>query len=56
MRTILMILLCLFLPPVAVLLMRGLGKHFIINIILLIVTLDIGAIIHAFWLLSQEEA
>ncbi len=42
---ILLIILAIFLPPIAVLLARGCSIHLLINIILLIVTFDIGAII-----------
>ena len=46
---ILLIILAILLPPVAVIITDGFGKHLLINIILVIVTLDIGAIIHAVW-------
>lgn len=44
---LLLIIIAILLPPVAVLLTKGLGFHFILNIILLFVTLWIGALIHA---------
>lgn len=47
MSTLVLVLLCLFLPPVAVLVKEGLGLHFIINLLLLIFTVWIGAVIHA---------
>lgn len=50
MNKIVMILLCIFLPPIAVFLMEGVGVHLLLNIVLLIVSFGIGAIIHALWL------
>lgn len=52
--SILTIILCIFLPPVAVGLEKGLGKDLLINIILLLLTLGVGAIIHAFWVCSSK--
>jgi uncharacterized membrane protein YqaE (UPF0057 family) len=46
---LLMVIIAIFLPPVAVLLTKGLGFHFILNLILLVVTLGVGALIHALW-------
>ena len=42
------ILLCIFLPPVAVFLKEGIGKHLIINIIL-VLFFFVPAMIHALW-------
>lgn len=56
MRKVLMIILAILLPPVAVFLLRGVGKQLLLNIILVIVTLDIGAIIHALYLVVTDES
>ncbi|MFP4145256.1 MAG: YqaE/Pmp3 family membrane protein [Phycisphaeraceae bacterium] len=50
MRKVLLIIAAILLPPLAVGLVVGLSAHFWINIILMIVTLDVGAIIHALYL------
>lgn len=52
MNKIVLILLAIFLPPIAVLLVKGVGKHLIINILLLILTLGFGAMVHALWVVS----
>ena len=44
---IVLILLAIFLPPVAVALKSGAGKSLVINIVLLLLTFGVGAIIHA---------
>ncbi|WP_082331697.1 YqaE/Pmp3 family membrane protein [Vibrio nereis] len=49
MNKLVMILLCIFLPPVAVFIDRGLGKDFIINLILTLIFFLPGSI-HALWL------
>ena len=46
--TIVQILLCIFLPPVAVYMKCGGNKDFIINLLLWLFTCGIGGIIHAF--------
>ncbi|WP_300375868.1 YqaE/Pmp3 family membrane protein [Henriciella sp.] len=46
------ILLCIFLPPVAVALRAGVGLQLLINIVLCFV-LWLPAIIHAFWVSSR---
>lgn len=46
---LLLIIIAILLPPVAVFLTKGFGFHFILNIILLFVTIWIGAFIHALW-------
>ena len=51
--SILTIILCIFIPPVAVLLKKGLGVDFIINILLWILGLLPG-MIHAFWICSKK--
>ncbi len=52
--SILDIILSIFLPPVAVLLKKGAGKDFVINLVLTLLLFWIGGIIHAFWLLSKK--
>tara|TARA_R110000744_G_scaffold248588_1_gene364964 strand:- start:501 stop:677 length:177 start_codon:yes stop_codon:yes gene_type:complete len=44
---IIMIILCVLIPPLAVGLKVGFTKHFWINLILLLLTFGVGAIIHA---------
>ena len=57
MSKVVMILLCLFLPPIAVFLLEGVGLQLIINIILLVVSFGVLAIVHAFYLaLSKHKA
>ncbi len=50
MNKIVMILLCIFLPPIAVIMLEGVGMHLVLNILLLIVSFGVGAIIHALYL------
>ena len=45
---IVLIILAIFLPPVAVFLKKGAGLPLVINIALLLLTFGLGAIIHAF--------
>lgn len=52
--TFLMILLTLFLPPVAVALKEGIRTQFWINIILTVIGWLPG-VIHAFWVQTQDE-
>ncbi len=52
--TLVDILLCIFLPPVAVLIRKGAGKDFVINLLLTFLLLGIGGVIHAFWVLSRK--
>lgn len=49
---IVLIILAIFLPPIAVLLKKGAGKDLIINIVLCFVFF-IPAIIHAIWLVTS---
>ena len=49
MNKLIMILLCIFIPPVAVFIDRGLGKDFIINLILTLIFFLPGSI-QALWL------
>ncbi len=46
-NTILLIILSIFIPPLAVGLKVGFTKHFWINLVLLFLTLGIGAVIHS---------
>ncbi|MGE9296098.1 MAG: YqaE/Pmp3 family membrane protein [Puniceicoccales bacterium] len=48
------ILLCLFLPPVAVAVRKGIGMDFLINLILSLLLLWIGGVIHAFWVVGRK--
>jgi uncharacterized membrane protein YqaE (UPF0057 family) len=52
---ILDIILAIILPPLAVFLKKGLGKDFIINILLTICLLWVGGIIHAIWAMSRKD-
>lgn len=49
---LLLIILSILLPPVAVFLKEGLGKHFVISIILCI-CFYVPGIIHALWLSTR---
>ncbi len=49
MNKLIMILLCVFIPPLAVFIDKGLGKDFIINLILTLFFFVPG-MIHALWL------
>lgn len=53
--TLLEIILCIFIPPVAVFMRKGAGKDLFINLVLWILLLGVGGVIHAFWLLSRKE-
>lgn len=46
---LLMVIIAILLPPVAVFLKKGAGGHLILNLVLLIVTVWVGAFIHALW-------
>lgn len=50
MRTLLMIILSVLLPPLAVALQRGLGFHLLLNIVLTLLAWLPG-VIHALWVL-----
>lgn len=50
------IILSLFIPPLAVLLRKGPGKDFLINLLLWVLIFYIGGIIHAFWVLTRESS
>jgi uncharacterized membrane protein YqaE (UPF0057 family) len=49
------ILLCIFLPPVAVAVRAGVGLQLLINIVLCFI-FWLPAVIHAFWVSSQGGA
>ena len=49
---ILLIVLAIFLPPVAVFLKKGAGKDLIINIVLCLV-LFLPGVVHALWLVTK---
>jgi uncharacterized membrane protein YqaE (UPF0057 family) len=51
--SILTIILCIILPPVAVFLNKGLGADFLINLVLTIL-LWLPGMIHAFWVCSRK--
>jgi len=51
--SILSIILCILIPPVAVLLKKGLGADFLINLLLTILGWLPG-VIHGFWVLSKK--
>ena len=52
MNKILLIVLAIFLPPIAVLLKNGLGKDLIINIVLCLL-FYIPGVVHALWLVTK---
>ncbi len=52
MSRVVLILLALFLPPVAVFIKEGIGKHLIINIVLCIL-FWVPAIVHAIWVATR---
>lgn len=54
MYLVLLIVLAIFLPPVAALLVVGLGLHFWINILLTILGILPGQI-HAIWLIASRR-
>lgn len=52
MNKLVLILLALFLPPIAVLLKRGVGKDLVINIVLCLLLFFPG-MVHALWVVSK---
>lgn len=46
---LLLVIIAILIPPLAVGLTKGVGMHLVINLVLLVVTLGIGALIHALW-------
>ncbi len=55
MDKVLKIILAIILPPVAAFLQVGATKHFWIYLVLLVLTLGVGAVIHALWLILTEQ-
>lgn len=53
--TILQIILCIVLPPLAVYLRKGAGKDFIISLLVTVLLFWLGGIVHAFWVHTQKE-
>jgi uncharacterized membrane protein YqaE (UPF0057 family) len=53
MNKLVLILLAILLPPIAVFLKSGVGKHLIINIILCLL-FYIPGILHALWLITKD--
>jgi uncharacterized membrane protein YqaE (UPF0057 family) len=53
--SLLMILLTIFLPPVAVALKEGIGLQFLLNVLLTLIGWLPG-VIHAFWVASRGSA
>jgi len=56
MNPVVLIILAILLPPLAVFFKEGAGKQLVINLILYVLTLSIGAIIHALWLILKKPA
>ena len=54
MEKIIQIILALFLPPVAVVISKGIGKDFVINIILTII-MFVPGVIHAFYVTMGQK-
>ena len=52
MNKVVLIVLALFLPPIAVFLKNGLGKDLIINIVLCLI-LFVPGVVHALWLVTK---
>jgi uncharacterized membrane protein YqaE (UPF0057 family) len=52
MNKLALILIAIFLPPVAVLMKRGVGKDLLINILLCLLLIFPG-MVHALWVVSQ---
>ncbi|MEO1583745.1 MAG: YqaE/Pmp3 family membrane protein [Planctomycetota bacterium] len=44
---LLLVIIAILLPPLAIGLKRGIGLHLMLNIVLLLLTFGVGAIIHA---------
>lgn len=54
MNKLVLILLCIFLPPVAVFIMRGIGGALFLNIILVLLFF-VPAMIHALWIALNDK-
>jgi len=52
---VLKIILAILLPPIGAFLQVGATKHLWINIALCIITLGIGGLIHALWLVLTDQ-
>lgn len=50
------IVLALLLPPVAVLLRKGVGTGFVLNLLRWVFLIHRGGVIHAFWVLTRKTA
>ena len=50
---LLMVILAILLPPLAVGLKDGIGLHFIINIVLVLISFGLLGIIHALWIVLR---
>ena len=55
MNKLVLILIAIFLPPVAVVLKRGFGKDLLINILLCLLVFFPG-MVHALWVVSKGDA
>jgi uncharacterized membrane protein YqaE (UPF0057 family) len=53
MNQVILVLLAIFLPPIAVLIKEGVGKHLLINILLCLLVMVPG-IIHAIWVIVRK--
>ncbi|PSQ99105.1 MAG: YqaE/Pmp3 family membrane protein [Bacteroidetes bacterium QS_9_68_14] len=53
MRQLIQILIAIFLPPLSVFLQKGLGRAFLLNVVLSLIALLPGSI-HALWLLLDS--
>lgn len=53
MNKLIHIILALLLPPIAVFLKSGIGKHLLINIVLCLI-FYVPGILHALWLITKE--
>ncbi len=51
---LLLIIIAILIPPLAVFLKQGLGLHFVLNLVLLFVTVWLGAFIHALYLVLRR--
>ena len=54
MNQLVMILLCLFLPPVAAFIQVGASLHFVLNIILTLLG-GLPGVVHALWLVLSKK-
>jgi len=54
MNPVVLIILAIFIPPLAVFLKEGAGKNFVINLLLSFLLFWIGGIIHALWLVTKK--